>query len=289
MITPLIKSPSVSSALRLAALALAFSATAAAGESSPGQEVDAHGFSAEDRAWWAIQPVADPAVPSTGESWARNDIAPFIARALAEAGLEPAPEADRRELVRRAYYDLHGLPPTPGQIAAFLADKRPNAWERLIDELLESPRYGERWGQHWLDVVRWAESDGYNQDAFRPDAWPYRDYVVKSFNEDKPYDRFVREQLAGDEIDPDNPDVLIGTAFLRNGLYEYNQRNVRMHWDLIVNELTRVTSETFLGLGLGCAQCHDHKFDPLLQKDYFAMQAFLAPVRWRHDLVLATP
>ncbi|MFV1995845.1 MAG: DUF1549 and DUF1553 domain-containing protein, partial [Verrucomicrobiales bacterium] len=261
----------------------------AAPENVPQRKLDGHGFSAEDRSWWAIAPVSDPAVPAVGKAWARNDIDPFVARALAKAGLEPAAEAERRELVRRAFFDLHGLPPTPVQVTAFITDKRPDAWERLIDELLASPRYGERWGQHWLDVVRWAESDGYNQDAFRPDAWPYRDYVINSINDDKPYDRFVREQLAGDEIDPDDPNVVIGTAFLRNGIYEYNQRNVRMHWDLIVNELTRVTSEAFLGLGLGCAQCHDHKFDPLLQKDYFAMQAFLAPVRWRHDLELATP
>ncbi len=244
-------------------------------------------FTGEDRSWWAIQPITDPAVPAEGEGWARTEIDRLVAGPLRESGLAPAPEADRSELVRRAFFDLHGLPPTPVEVAAFVNDRRPDAWERLIDDLMESPRYGERWGQHWLDVVRFAESDGYRQDAFRPDAWPYRDYVIRSFNEDKPYDRFVCEQLAGDEIDPADPEVLIGTAFLRNGLYEYNQRDVRFHWELIVNELTNVTAEAFLGLGIGCAQCHDHKFDPLLQKDYYRLQAFLAPVRWRHDLSLA--
>ena len=255
---------------------------------SKATRVAKEGFSDEDRQWWAIQPVTDPTVPTAGnEGWARNEIDQFILRALKKAELKPAPEADRRELIRRASFDLHGLPPTPEQVAAFVNDERPDAWERLIEDLLKSPHYGERWGQHWLDVVRWAESDGYRQDAFRPNAWPYRDYVIRSFNEDKPYDQFVREQLAGDEIDPDNPDVFIGTAYLRNGLYEYNQRNIRMHWELIVNELTSLTGEVFMGVGVGCAQCHDHKFDPILQEDYYRLQAFLAPVRWRFDIPLA--
>lgn len=245
-------------------------------------------FTSEDKSWWAIQPIVRPDVPRAGRGWWRNAIDRFISEKMSAEGVEPSPEAERLELVRRAYFDLHGLPPTPEQVDDFLSDERPDAWPRLIDELLESPHYGERWGQHWLDVVRFAESDGYRQDAFRPDAFRYRDWVVKSLNEDKSYDRFVAQQLAGDEIDADDPDSLLGTAFLRNGLYEYNQRDVRFHWELILNELTNVTAEAFLGLGIGCAQCHDHKFDPLLQKDYYRLQAFLAPVRWRHDLKLAT-
>lgn len=245
-------------------------------------------FTDEDRKWWAIQPVADPAVPAAGEGWARNEIDRFVARKLEEAGLQPAPEADRYELVRRAYFDLHGLPPTPQQVAAFVNDDRPDAWQRLIRELLASPRYGERWAQHWLDVVRFAESDGYNEDAFRPGAGAYRDYVIRSLNDDKPYNQFVREQLAGDEINPDDPDVFIGTSYLRLGIYEWNQRNARMHWDIIVNEMTRVTGEAFLGIGIGCAQCHDHKFDPILQKDYYGLQAFLSSVSWPLDRQLAT-
>ncbi|TWT38967.1 PSD1 and planctomycete cytochrome C domain-containing protein [Blastopirellula retiformator] len=245
-------------------------------------------FTDEDRNWWAIQPVEDPAVPAAGEGWARNEIDHFVARKLQETGLKPAPEADRHELVRRAYFDLHGLPPTPEQVAAFVNDDRPDAWQRLIRELLDSPRYGERWAQHWLDVVRFAESDGYNEDAFRPSAGAYRDYVIQSFNDDKPYNQFVREQLAGDEINPDDPNVFIGTSYLRLGIYEWNQRNARMHWDIIVNEMTRVTGEAFLGIGIGCAQCHDHKFDPILQRDYFGLQAFLSSVAWPLDRQLAT-
>ena len=245
-------------------------------------------FTVEERQWWAIQELTEPDVPAAGKDWARNPLDRFVAARRKEAGLAPAPAAGRHELVRRAYFDLHGLPPSPEQVAAFINDERPDAWERLVDELLASPRYGERWGQHWLDVVRFAESDGYRQDAFRPDAYRYRDWVIRSLNSDKPYDRFVAEQLAGDEIDPDDPDSLIGTAFLRNGLYEYNQRDVRFHWELILNEVTNVTAEAFLGLGIGCAQCHDHKFDPLLQKDFYRLQAYLAPMRMRHDLVLAS-
>ncbi len=250
--------------------------------------VDKNGFTAEDRAWWAIQPVREPRIPTMEAGWARNEIDHFVAAALSSAKLNPAPEASRSEMVRRVYFDLHGLPPTPEQVSAFVHDTRPDAWMRLIKQLLDSPRYGERWGQHWLDVVRYAESDGYREDAFRPDAYVYRDYVIRSFNEDKPYNQFVREQLAGDEIAPDEPDRFIGTAFLRQGIYEWNQRNARMHWELIVNELTSVTGEVFLGLGIGCAQCHDHKFDPILQKDYYSLQAFLSSTAWPLEAPLAS-
>ncbi|TWT53071.1 Planctomycete cytochrome C [Rubripirellula amarantea] len=245
-------------------------------------------FTQEDRDWWAIQPVADPSVPNCGDGWAVNEIDRFIARKLESEGLEPAAEASRIELVRRAYFDLHGLPPTPDQVNAFVNDDRPDAWPRLIRELLDSPRYGERWAQHWLDVVRFAESDGYNEDAFRPSAGKFRDYVIASLNDDKPYRQLVREHLAGDEIAPNDPDVFIGTGYLRHGVYEWNQRNAVMQWDLIVNEMTRVTGEAFLGIGIGCAQCHDHKFDPILQKDYFGLQAFLSSVAWPLKRELAT-
>ena len=250
--------------------------------------LDSDRITDEDRQWWAVQPVKEPQLPTAGKGWARNDVDRFIAQKLDAAGLTPAPEADRHELVRRAYFDLHGLPPTPEQVEAFVTDDRPDAWQRLIRQLLESPRYGERWAQHWLDVVRYAESDGYNQDAFRPHAGAFRDYVIKSLNEDKPYDQFVREHLAGDEINPDDPNVFIGAAYLRHGVYEYNQRNARMHWGLIINELTRVTGEAFLGIGIGCAECHDHKYDPILQKDYYGLQAFLSSVAWPMDRPLAT-
>jgi hypothetical protein len=250
---------------------------------------DEFGFTAEQRKFWVFQPLAKitpPAIP--GSSWARNDIDRFIAAKHGELALQPAPEADRQELVRRIYFDVHGLPPTRAQIDAFVGDKRTDAFERLVDELLASPRYGERWAQHWLDLVRYAESDGYRADALRPGAWPYRDYVIKSLNADKPYDQFVREQLAGDEIAPENPDVLIATSYLRNPVYEWNQRDVRGQADLIADDMTANAGEVFLGLSMGCARCHDHKFDPILQKDYFSLRAFFENVLWRTDLRLGT-
>ncbi|MBG88950.1 MAG: hypothetical protein CMO80_18895 [Verrucomicrobiales bacterium] len=253
------------------------------------EEVDEHGFTEEDRQWWAVQPVTKPTVPEVAGKWARNEIDRFVFNKLQEEGLKPAKEASREELIRRAYFDLLGLPPSPKQIAEFVQDKRPDAWQRLVRSLLDSPRYGERWAQHWLDVVRFAESDGYREDAFRPDAYRYRDYVIRSLNEDKPYDQFVREQLAGDELDPNDPDVFVGTGFLRHGIYEWNQRNARMHWGLIIDELTRVTGEVFLGIGIGCAQCHDHKFDPILQKDYYALQSFISTVEWPLESYFASP
>ncbi len=243
-------------------------------------------FSEEDRAWWSFQPLKKVTPPAID---ADSDVDRFILAKLRDNGLEPAPQAEPRELLRRLYYNLHGLPPTEEQIAAYLNDPRPDRYERLVEELLASPRYGMRWGQHWLDLVRYAESDGYRQDAYRPDAWPYRDYVIRSFNEDKPYNQFVREQLAGDEIAPDDPETLIGTAFLRHGIYEWNQADAEMQRDLIVSELAGVTGELFLGLSVSCAQCHDHKFDPILQRDYFRMKSFFEPLQWRDDLPLATP
>lgn len=240
--------------------------------------------------WWAVKPVKRPQVPvREGDVWSQNPIDRYVDRALQQAHLSPSFKAGRRELIRRVYFDLIGLPPSPEAVEHFVNDTHPKAWSNLVEELLNSPHYGERWGQHWLDLTRWAESDGYRQDAFRPNAWPYRDYVVNSFNQDKPYDQFVREQLAGDEISPDNPNVMIGTAYLRNGIYEYNQRNVQMHWELIVDELTSLTGEVFMGVGIGCAQCHDHKFDPIPQEDYYRLKAMLAPVSWKFDVPLATP
>jgi hypothetical protein len=247
-------------------------------------------FTAEDRAWWAFQPLKAVTPPklSDAKTQAATPIDLFVRARLEKEGMPASVPADRYELVRRVYFDLHGLPPTPEQAKAFVEDKRPDAYEKLIESLLNHPRYGERWAQHWLDLTRYAESDGYRQDAYRPDAWPYRDYVVRSFNNDKPYDQFVREQLAGDEIDPTNPDVLIATAYLRNGIYEYNQRDAEGQRTVILNELTDVSGELFLGLSFGCARCHDHKFDPILQKDYFRLQAFFAPVVWRDDLTIAS-
>ena len=250
-----------------------------------------HVFTEEEKAWWAIQPVVDPVVPTSGKDWAHNEIDRFIARKLDEAKLNLAPDAESHELVRRLYFDLHGLPPTPKQVEDFVTactKDSGNAYMELVDELLASTRYGERWATHWLDVVRYAESDGYRADDFRPTVHLYRDYVITSLNTDKPYNRFVREQLAGDELDSDDPEVLIATAFLRHGIYEHNQRNARMQWELIMNEMTNVTGEVFLGIGIGCAQCHDHKFDPLLQKDYYSLQSFLSSVWWPENRKLGS-
>mgnify|MGYP001010034272 CR=1 FL=1 len=256
---------------------------------APAVAKDEWGFTAEQRAYWAFQPLARPVPPALpGNTWVRHDVDRFIAAKHADLKLTPAPEADRHEFVRRVYFDLHGLPPTREQLDAFVRDERTDAYERLVDSLLASPRYGERWAQHWLDIVRYAESDGYRADAYRPGAWPYRDYVIKSFNDDKPYDRFVREQLAGDEIAPDDPGVLIATSYLRNPVYEWNQRDVRGQATLIVDDMTGNAGEVFLGLSVGCARCHDHKFDPILQKDYFALRAFFENVLWRTDLTLAS-
>jgi hypothetical protein len=247
------------------------------------------GFTEEQRNYWFFKPLGKPVPPEAGGAWAKNEIDRFIAAKHAELKLTPAPEADRQEFIRRATFDLHGLPPSPAEINAFLNDPSPSAHETLINRLLESPRYGERWAQHWLDLTRYAESDGYNQDAYRPNVWPYRDWVIESLNADKPYDRFVREQLAGDEIAPNDPKVLTATQYLRLPIYEYNQRDVAGQWDIILTDITDTSGELFLGLSYGCAHCHNHKFDPILQKDYYRLRAFFAPVKWRDDLTLGHP
>jgi len=246
-------------------------------------------ITAEDRQWWSFQPLKQPAVPEVKDGgWSKNAIDKFIFARLEKEGLKPAPEADRANLIRRVTFDLTGLPPTPGEVDNFIHDTSPNAYEKLVDRLLESPRYGERWARHWLDLVRYADSDGYRIDDYRPLSWRYRDYVVKSFNTDKPYNLFVKEQLAGDELYPNNPDALIATGFLRHWIYEYNNRDVRGQWTTIMNDLTDTAGDVFFGLSMQCARCHDHKYDPILQKDYFRLQAFFAPILPREDLIAAT-
>ena len=230
-----------------------------------------------DRSWWSFQSVQHPTPPEVqGNFRIVNEVDRFVAARLQAEGLNYSPEAEKRTLIRRATFDLHGLPPTPEEVAAFVADESPGAYERLVDRLLESPRYGERWARHWLDLVRFAESDGYKQDDFRPTAWRYRDYVVQAFNADKPYDQFIKQQLAGDELSPDDPEAIIATGYLQLGIYEYNQRDVPTQWHSILNEITDVTADVFLGQGLQCARCHDHKYDPLLQKDYYRLRAYFA-------------
>ena len=190
--------------------------------------------------------------------------------------LKPAPRADRHTLVRRAYLDLLGLPPTPAQVDAFVADRSPDAWERLIDGLLASPHYGERYGRLWLDIARYADSAGFEYDTHRPNAWRYRDYVIKSFNDDKPYDRFLIEQLAGDEMDGRTNDSLVATGFLRMGprVLFREKDNPERRYDYL-DEIIGTIGKGTLGLTVNCARCHNHKFDPISQKDYYRFEASL--------------
>jgi len=244
----------------------------------------------EDRSYWAFQPVKKTAAPEIDkDGWSRGRIDRYLLAKMIPEGLHPVAEADKATLIRRITFDLLGLPPSPEEVAAFAKDNRPDAYERLIDRLLASPLYGECWARHWLDLVRYAESDGYKQDGYRPSAWRYRDYVIRSLNTDKPYDRFVQEQIAGDEIAPEDPEALVATGYYRLGIYEYNQRDVRNQWNIILNDITDVTADVFLGMGMSCARCHDHKFDPILQKDYYRLQAFFAPIIQRDDVPAATP
>jgi len=203
----------------------------------------------------------------------------------------PAGEAaDRRTLIRRVTLDLTGLPPTAAEVEGFLRDKGADAWERLVDRLLASPRYGERWARHWLDVVRYADSSGYSNDFERPNAWRYRDYVIRSFNQDKPYDRFIREQIAGDEMYPNDADGRIATGFLRMGPWEHTAMSVEaVTRQMFLDDVTHSTAATFLGLTFGCARCHDHKFDPIPTKDYYRMQAVFATTEFVRPVVPFQP
>jgi mono/diheme cytochrome c family protein len=221
----------------------------------------------EERANWAFRKPVRPAIPSSAE----HPVDAFLLARQHDKGLKPVARADRRTLVRRAYLDLIGIPPSPSEVEAFLKDTAPDAWPRLVDKLLASPHYGERWGRHWLDLVRYADSGGFEYDVDWPNAWRYRDYVVAAFNQDKPYDQFIREQIAGDEIAPDSKEALIATGYLRLGP-QNNIRNERIRMDEL-DDLVQTTSLAFLGLTVGCARCHNHKFDPIPQKDYYRMQA----------------
>ncbi len=242
-----------------------------------------------DRQWWSFRPIARPAVPNVSQvGWVRNDIDRFVLAKLETEGLTPAPEADKATLCRRLYFDLWGLPPRPEDIAAYVSDQSSGAYEALVDRLLADGRYGEKWARQWLDLVRYAESDGYKLDDYRPNAWRYRDYVIQSLNDDKPYNRFVEEQLAGDELYPDDPQAQVATGYLHHWIYEYNSRDVEGQWRLILTDLTDTTGDVFMGLGMQCARCHDHKFDPILQKDYFRLQAFFAGIRPLEETVVAT-
>ena len=238
-----------------------------------------------EETWWSLRRLERPSVPVAAER-ARTPIDRFIAAKLSEKGLKPSPEASRRTLIRRLCYDLHGLPPSPEEVDAFVTDPSPHAYERLVDRLLDSPRYGERWGRHWLDVAHYGESHGYDKDKPRRNAWPYRDYVIRAFNDDKPYARFVREQIAGDVLFPETPEGLIATGFLAAGPWDYvghaelreGTRDKRIARLLDRDDMLMTAMSTFSSLTVHCARCHDHKFDPILQSDYYALQAVFAGV-----------
>ena len=242
-------------------------AAQAAGEAPPASPKD----------HWSYQPVQRPAVPQHGDPWARGEIDAFILARLREKNLAPSAEADRRTMIRRLYLVMHGLPPSPEEVEAFVADADPAAYEKLVDRVLASPHYGERWARHWLDVARYADSNGFETNRERKTAWPYRDYVIEAFNTDKPYDRFIREQLAGDVLGAD-----AATGFLVAGPYDVvkspDPTLTLMQREDELTDMVNATGTAFLGVTMSCARCHDHKFDPVPQTDYFAMQAVFAGV-----------
>jgi hypothetical protein len=237
----------------------------------------------EAKRYWAYQPVKRPPVPASREpqasAFVRTPIDAFVLAKLEAKGLKPVKPADRVALARRAYYDLWGLPPTPEQIDEFVKDASPDAWPKLIDKLLASPHYGEKWGRHWLDVVRYAETNGYERDGPKPFAWRYRDYVIRSFNDDKPYDRFIREQIAGDEMPGHNPDAVIATGYYRLGIWDDEPADPQLALFDGYDDLVTVTGQGFLGMTLNCARCHDHKVDPIPQADYYRLLAFFRDIR----------
>jgi mono/diheme cytochrome c family protein len=241
-----------------------------------------------DTRWWSFRRLGRPVVPTPPglADWPKTPIDQFILATLAEKGLAPSDEADRRTLIRRLSFDLHGLPPSPEQIDRFVSDRSGDAYEGLVDRLLASPRYGERWGRHWLDVVHYGESHGFDKDKARRNAWPYRDYVIRAFNNDKPYVRFVEEQLAGDVLDPDSPEGVIATGFIAAGPWDYvghaelrdGTHDKRVTRNLDRDDMVMSAMSTFASLTVHCARCHDHKFDPIRQDDYYSLQAVFAGV-----------
>jgi mono/diheme cytochrome c family protein len=233
----------------------------------------------EAKRYWAYQPVKRPPVPEVkGKAWVKTPIDAFVLAMLEAKGLKPVKPAEKAVLVRRAYYDLTGLPPTPEEIDAFVNSKDADAWEKLIDRLLASPHYGEKWGRHWLDVVRYGETNGYERDGPKPFAWRYRDYVIKSFNADKPYDQFIREQLAGDEMPGFNPDAVVATGFYRLGTWDDEPADPELAVYDGYDDIIATTGQAFLAMTFNCARCHDHKGDPIPQADYYRLLAFFRDI-----------
>ncbi|QDU20706.1 PSD1 and planctomycete cytochrome C domain-containing protein [Urbifossiella limnaea] len=234
----------------------------------------------EAKRYWAFQPVKRPAVPAVkNPAWVQTPIDAFVLAKLDEKNLRPVRPADRAAIVRRAYYDLWGLPPTPEQVDAFVKDPAADAWPKLIDALLASPHYGEKWGRHWLDVVRYAETNGYERDGPKPYAWRYRDYVIRAFNADKPFDVFVKEQLAGDELPGYNPEAVIATGFYRLGIWDDEPADPKQALYDGYDDLVTVTGQGFLGITLNCNRCHDHKADPFPHADYYRFLSFFRDIR----------
>jgi mono/diheme cytochrome c family protein len=237
--------------------------------------------------WWSLRPLVRPAVPSVKSTGVvRTPVDAFILNALERQGMKPGPETDRPTLIRRLSFDLLGMPPTPGEIDAFVNDPSPDAYERLVDRLLDSPRYGERWARHWLDVVHYGDTHGFDKDKVRPNAWPYRDYVIRAFNEDKRYDRFVEEQIAGDVLHPDTRDGVVALGFLAAGPWDFvgqvelreGTLDKKITRNLDRDDMVATVMNTFTSLTVQCARCHDHKFDPITQEDYYSLQAVFAAV-----------
>ncbi len=244
----------------------------------------------DPRAHWSFQPIRKPAVPAVKTpAWVQSPVDAFILAKLEERQWSPTPPASRADWIRRVFFDLTGLPPSPEAVAAFVADDSAEARATVVDRLLASERYGERWAQHWLDVVRFAESEGFEYDRHLPDAWRFRDYVVASLNADKPFDRFIVEQLAGDELDANNHEFLSASIFHRLGAVRRNAGNpdIALSRNEVLTERTDIVGTAFLGLTVGCARCHDHKLDPVSQQDYYRLQAYFAATEER-NLSLAT-
>ena len=237
--------------------------------------------------FWSLKPIIKYAPPALGQAdrgWARNPIDHFITAKLAEKNLTYSGEAKRQTLIRRVYFDLLGLPPTPNEIKVFLQNRDPLAYEKLVEKLLASPRYGERWARHWLDVVHYGDTHGYDKDKLRPNAWPYRDYVIRVFNSDKPYGRFVREQVAGDALYPDTRDGIAAPGFISAGPWDFighaevpeTKLDGRIARNIDRDDMVKNTMNTFISATVQCARCHDHKFDAVNMTDYYRMQAVFA-------------
>ncbi|MBL8889943.1 MAG: PSD1 domain-containing protein [Planctomycetaceae bacterium] len=246
----------------------------------PGHIHKAPEVNAESKAWWAFQPPQKHVAPPVRQAeWVQNDIDRFVLQRLEEAGLRPNPLADRATLIRRVYYSVLGLPPTYQQVQDFVQDPDPMAYEKLVDQVLASPHYGEKWGRFWLDLVRYSETNSFERDGDKPFVWKYRDYVIRSFNEDKPYDRFLLEQLAGDELPEPTIETVTATGYFRLGQWDDEPADPKLARYDELDDMVRTTSEVMLGLTVGCARCHDHKIDPIPMKDYYGLLAFFENIR----------